>query len=394
MKPFLRAQTRELMSRLSERTGLIQIVIGPRQVGKTTAIAQVVTALKRKGFAATSSNADALASPPAVWISEQWNQARALARTGKPALLALDEVQKIPGWSELVKKEFDADQRLKASRRPRIAISGSSALLMEKGLTESLAGRFELLRFPHWSLQEESQAFGSGLKNYVALGGYPRRHELPDPDRFLAYVRDSIIESVLNKDILLLHPVDKPVLLRRLFEFACYHPAEIVSLQKMLGQLTDKGNVTTIAHYLDLLAKAFLISPLQKYSPEILRIRASSPKLIVMSQALISAVQNKAQKELEEDAEFYGRLAENAVGAHLIRSGLEVFYWRQRDEEIDFIARRGKDVLAIEVSVSPQKKAGDLKRAAHHCGIAKTLLVRPGETSLEEFLNSDPLAYL
>ena len=395
MKPFLRQGTRELLGRLSEPPRLPQILLGPRQVGKTTAIAQVIAALRRKGFSAVSASADALASPPGDWITEHWRKADAAAKSGKPTILAFDELQKIPGWSEIVKREFDAGQRRASSKRPRIIISGSSALLVERGLTESLAGRFELIRFPHWNLNEEFAAFGVGWKDHISLGGYPRLHDfLPDARRFFSYVRDSIIESVLSKDLLLLHPVDKPVLLRRLFEFSCRHPAEIVSLQKMLGQLTDKGNVTTLSHYLDLLAKAFLIAPLQKYSPEILRIRASSPKLIVLAPALVAAVQDKTPAEAMADPELYGRWAENAVGAHLLGSGLEVFYWRERDLELDFIAKKGVKAVAFEVSISQRKSGGEaLDRLARRCGASKAVLIGPAGVSLEEFLSSDPSAW-
>lgn len=393
MATYLRPGTRELSRRLAEPPRLPQILIGPRQVGKTTAISQVVAALKRTGFAAVSASADALAAPPREWIADHWRKANDLAKH-KPVVLAFDELQKIPGWSEIVKREFDANQRGKAQRRPRIVISGSSALLVEKGLTESLAGRFELIRFPHWGLEEESRAFGMSATDHIALGGYPRLHEfLPNAPRFLAYVRDSIVESVLSKDLLLLHPVDKPVLLRRIFEFACHHPAEIVSLQKMLGQLTDKGNVTTIAHYLDLLAKAFLIVPLQKFSPEILRIRSSSPKFVVMAQALIAAVQDKAPADIAKEPALYGRWAENAVGAHLLRAGLEVFYWRERDLEVDFIAKKGGKSLAIEVSVSPKKRGRELRRLAEKCGASKALLVGPEGVDLAKFLGADPAAW-
>jgi predicted AAA+ superfamily ATPase len=392
MKLYLRPMTRQLLERLREPQRLLQILVGPRQVGKTTAIAQAAQLLRRAGFSIVSANADALASPPRAWIAEHWRKAAALAKSGKPALLAFDELQKIPGWSEIVKKEFDAGQRLRPSQRPRVVISGSSALMVEKGLTESLAGRFELIRFPHWGLAEESGAFRVGLDRHVAFGGYPRLREFaPDGERFLEYVRDSIIEPVIGKDILLLHPVDKPVLLGRLFEFACHHPAEIVSLQKMLGQLTEQGNVTTIANYLDLLSKAFLISPLQKYSPEILRVRSSSPKLIVLAQALIAAVQGRTAADLTKDRERYGRWAKNAVGAHLLRSGFEVFYWRDRDEEIDFIARRRGTVCAIEVTVSAKKRgAAPLRRLATRLGISKTLVVGPGGVDLGDFLKTDP----
>lgn len=391
MKPYLRTMTHELLRRLEEPPRLLQILMGPRQVGKTTSIHQAAQRLRRKKFSIVSADADAVASPPAVWIARHWAAANALAKTGKPTLLAFDELQKIPGWSEIVKKEFDANQRLKPRLRPHVVISGSSALMVERGLTESLAGRFELIRFPHWSFGEQSAAFNLNLKGYITMGGYPRLSEFPqDAERFIGYVRDSVVEPVLSKDILLLHPVDKPVLLRRLFEFACYHPAEIVSLQKMLGQLTDKGNVTTIAHYLDLLAKAFLVVPLQKYSPEILRIRSSSPKLIVMSQALLAAIQGKSPVGSAEDRGIYGRWVENAVGAHLLRSGFEVFYWRERDDEIDFIARRKGVVIAIEVGVSDKKRGAPLVRLAERLGIKRTLIVGPSGTAIDQFLGNDP----
>lgn len=395
MKLYLRPMTGELLRRLGEPPRLLQILMGPRQVGKTTSIEQAAQRLRRKKFSIVSANADALASPPGEWIARHWAKANVLAKTGRPTLLAFDELQKIPGWSGIVKKEFDANQRLRPGLRPHVVISGSSALMMERGLSESLAGRFELIRFPHWSFCEQSSAFKLDLNGYVAMGGYPRLREFPrEAERFLDYVRDSIVEPVLSKDILLLHPVDKPVLLRRLFEFACCHPAEIVSLQKMLGQLTDKGNVTTIAHYLDLLAKAFLVVPLQKYSPEILRIRSSSPKLIVMAQALLAAVQGKTSAGLAKDRGLYGRWAENAVGAHLLRSGFEVFYWRERDDEIDFIARRQGVVLAVEVGISDKKRTAPLARLAGKSGITRTLIVGPGGVGIGEFLGGDPSVWI
>ncbi len=390
MKTYWRSSAKELLGRLMEPAGLLQIIIGPRQVGKTTALTQILTRLKRKGASSILASADALSSPPGEWISQQWNKARGFAKE-RFSVLAFDELQKIPGWSEIVKREFDADARLNPQRRPRIVISGSSALMIEKGLMESLAGRFEIIRFPHWNLAEESRAFGISLSDHIALGGYPRLHDfLPDVPRFLSYVADSIIESVLNKDLLLLHPVEKPALLRRLFDFSCHHPAEIVSLQKMLGQLTDKGNVTTLAHYLDLLSKAFLIVPIQKYSPEILRVRSSSPKLVVMAQALLAAIQRKTPAALLRDPALYGRWAENAVGAHLIKAGLDVFYWRDRDLEIDFVAKKGSDSLAVEVGVSMKKRSGEIKALARRCGANKAMLVGPRGVTLEEFLKTDP----
>ncbi|MBI4669992.1 MAG: ATP-binding protein [Elusimicrobia bacterium] len=394
MAIYLRKQTKELIKRLQEPVGLIEAVIGPRQVGKTTALYQ---AIKKLGFKTVFAAADAPAPPPLAWIQNHWKRARKLAQRGRPALAAFDEIQKIPGWSEIVKKEFDADQKLPPKRRCMVIVAGSSALMMERGLTESLAGRFELVRFPHWDWPEEQQAFGIDLATHISMGGYPKLREfLPNEARFREYVKNAIIESVLSKDILLLHPVEKPALLRRLFEFACYHPAEIVSLQKMLGQLTDKGNVTTIAHYLDLLAKAFLVTGLQKYSAEILRVRGSSPKFIVQAPALLAAIQDQDRTALRAAPNVFGRWVENAAGAHLVRSGLDVFYWRERDLEVDFVARKGSEIIAIEIGTSPKKRApNSLKIFAARHKVKKILLIGagPGQISLDRFLGSDPLQW-
>ncbi len=332
----------------------MQIITGPRQVGKTTAIRQILESLEKESFSTVSASADALASPPSVWISEYWDKADAIAGTGKPVVLAFDELQKIPGWSDIVKARFELNNQRPPKSRPRVILSGSSALMIERGLTESLAGRFELIRFPHWDFQEMKEAFGTNMQKYIAMGGYPRLSEFQsEAERFLEYIRDSVIEPVLSKDILLLHPVNKPALLRRLFEFSCHHCAEIVSLQKMLGQLTDKGNVTIIADYLHLMEKAFLVVSLQKYSPEILRIRSSSPKLIVLSQALVSAVRNITPGEISDNPELFGRIVENAVGAALFRltarTGGELFYWRDRNDEVDYIIKSGRKLIAVEV---------------------------------------------
>jgi hypothetical protein len=391
---YLRPQTRTLLGRLEGPPGLAQILLGPRQVGKTTAITQIVGALRRRGFRAVVADADALASPPVEWVAQAFREALAAAAEGRPTLLAFDELQKIPRWNEIVKRDLDALERLPAARRPRVVVSGSSALLVERGLTESLAGRFEVIRFPHWGLAEERRLFRADVETHVCLGGYPRlRDFLPDHERYLQYVRDAIVEPVLSRDLLLLHPVDKPVLLRRLFEFACHHPAEIVALQKMLGQLTDRGNVTTIAHYLTLLERAFLVAPLQKFSPEILRVRASSPKLIVLAQALVAGVQGRVPADVVADPALYGRYLENAVGAHLVAAGLEVFYWRDRDLEVDFVVQRRGRAVAVEVGGSPRKRPERAVAAARRLGIP-CLVVGPAGVPAERFLGTDPAALL
>lgn len=327
----------------------IQVISGPRQVGKTTFAQQLKDNWHGPSLYAA---ADKPATPQASWIEEHWNATRAMASGKKPALLILDEVQKITGWSETVKKLVDEDTW--HSRKVRVLILGSSALLVQRGLTESLAGRFELHRFPHWSFTECRECFTSTLEDYLIYGGYPGAVPLKENyARWGKYVRDSIIETVVGKDVLLMSPVQKPALLRQVLGVACAHPAQIMSYQKMMGQLSDAGNTTTIAHYLHLLSAAYILSTLQRWSGNKLRLRGSIPKLILRDNSLANAMTlPSGGGELRSPA-WRGRLVENAVGAALVtlaeQNGGELFYWRERDLEVDYIFKSGMKLLAIEV---------------------------------------------
>ncbi len=281
-------------------------------------------------------------------------------RKGKVgALLVLDEVQKVTGWSEVVKRLWDGDTRNKLSLK--VLLLGSAPLLIQRGLTESLAGRFEIIPVPHWSYAEMREAFGWDLDRYVYFGGYPGAADLiADWQRWSRYIIDSLIETTLSRDILLLTRVDKPALLRRLFQLGCTFSGQILSYQKMIGQLQDAGNTTTLAHYLELLTGAGMLTGLQKFASHQVRERSSSPKLQVLNTALISAQTRLTFDEARKDREFWGRLAESTVGAHLINSaagtGIELFYWRERGREVDFILRSGKTVVAIEVKSGSRKE--------------------------------------
>ncbi len=266
--------------------------------------------------------------------------------------MVLDEVQKIPRWSEITKRLVDEDKR--RNRKLRVVLLGSSALLMQRGLSESLAGRFELHRHPHWSFAECREYFHLRLEEYIYFGGYPGALALrKDEARWAKFVRDSLIESVLSKDVLLISPVEKPALLRQLFGLATAHPAQIVSYQKMLGTLQDAGNTTTVASYLRLLSHAFLMLPLERFSGSRIKQRGSTPKIIVLDNALVTAMAGGSFKAAKKDPSLWGRLVENAVGAQLYWStqedGGELMYWRDRQEEVDFVIAQGRHTTAVEV---------------------------------------------
>ncbi|MGH7646318.1 MAG: ATP-binding protein, partial [Gemmatimonadales bacterium] len=327
-QPFRRPQAAELARRLAERRRFIQVVAGARQVGKTTLVQQVTEAA---GLPLRHASADEPTLRGAEWIAQQWQAAR-LAAGRRGAILVLDEVQKAVNWAESVKRLWDEDTR---ERRPlKVVLLGSAPLLVQRGLTESLAGRFEVLHLPHWSLTEMRAAFDCSLEEYIYFGGYPGAASLVrEPARWRRYILDALIETTIARDVLLLTRVDKPALLRRLFELGCRYSGQVLSYTKMLGQLHDAGNTTTLAHYLELLDGAGLVTGLAKYSGRAVRQRGSSPKLQVLNTALMSAQSGLSFDEARADREPWERLVESAVGAHLANAAAadecELFYWRE-----------------------------------------------------------------
>ena len=356
---YARPYAAELARRLRETRRFIQVVAGPRQVGKTTLVRQVFDA---SGARVVYASADEPTLRGREWVEQQWNAARLAAReageTG--AVLALDEIQKAPNWPETVKRLWDEDT---ARRVPlQVVLLGSAPLLVQKGLSESLAGRFEVLHLPHWTFVEMRDAFGWTLDQYLFFGGYPGAAALVgEPERWARYVKDSLIETTISRDVLLLTRVDKPALLRRLFELACAYSGQVLSYQKMMGQLQDAGNTTTLAHYLDVLAGAGMVTALQKYAGDRARQRGSSPKLQVLNTALMTAQSGLTPKEARDDHEFWGRLVESAVGAQLANAAAagecELFYWREGNMEVDFVVKSGKAVTAIEVKSGRRRDA-------------------------------------
>ena len=367
----------------------MQVLAGPRQSGKTTLARQLLETIDLPSHLAS---ADEPTLRDAGWLAEQWEIGRTRARQARRgAVLILDEIQKVDGWNERVKRLWDEDT---ASGLPlRVMLLGSAPLLVQRGLTESLAGRFELIRVWHWSYREMREAFGWDLDRYLVFGGYPGAARLiRDEGRWAAYVRDALIETTLSRDVLLLTRVDKPALLRHVFRLACELSAQIVSYQKLLGQLQDAGNTTTLAHYLELLAGAGMAVALQKHSGSRIRVRGSIPKLLVLNTGLMTAVTGKGSAEAKADAQHRGRLVETAVGAHLLSEPtLEVTYWRERDREVDYVVRRGREITAIEVASGRAKSTlPGVDRFMRTFGNARALLVGAGGMPLEEFLLTPP----
>jgi predicted AAA+ superfamily ATPase len=386
---YIRPQAAILAGRLKEPRRFLQAVVGPRQVGKTTLVQQVIGA---SGLPARYASADEPTLRGPQWIEQQWDAARleALDAGRRGAILVLDEVYKIPGWSESVKRLWDEDTR--AHRSLKVILLGSAPLLMQQGMTESLAGRFEVVRLPHWSLAEMRDAFGWSLDEYLFYGGYPGAAPLIHaPARWSRYVLDSLIETTIARDVLLLSRVDKPALLRRLFQLGCSYSGQILSFTKMVGQLQDAGNTVTLAHYLELLAAAGMLTGLQKYAGETVRQRGSSPKLQVLNNALMTSQSGLNLREARADPEYWGRVVESAVGAHLANAAAvgvcQLFYWRERNREVDFVTRAGRTLVAIEVKSgrSPHAQPG-LGAFAETFKPQRSLLVGGDGIAIEEFL--------
>ena len=370
----------------------MQVVLGPRQVGKTTLVGQVLRAIDLPHL---SVSADGVGAGSPAWLEQQWEAARLMkVASGAPAfLLVVDEIQKIPNWSETVKRNWDADTR--AGMEIRVVLLGSSRILIQDGLTESLAGRFETIFMGHWSFSEMQSAFDLDLDRYVWFGGYPGAASLMhDEPRWKAYVRDALIETSITKDILMMTRVDKPVLMRRLFELGCLFSSQILSFNKMLGQLQDARNTVTLSNYLHLLDMAGLLCGIEKYAAQLIRQRSSSPKFQVHNTAIIAAQRHETLPKARTDSALWGRCVESAVGAHLINDalggGYRVSYWRERNAEIDFVMERAGEVIAIEVKSNHEAETPGMKAFRNKFRPTRVLLVGAAGLPLDEFLKIRP----
>jgi predicted AAA+ superfamily ATPase len=378
--------------RLKEPRRFIQVLMGPRQVGKTTLISQVLKQGKEPYFFVS---ADGVPNSDSVWVQEQWEAARLKWKQSgaKAFIFVIDEIQKIDKWSEVVKKLWDEDSR--EGIEIKVILLGSSRLLLQQGLTESLAGRFESTYLGHWSFTEMHDAFGWDVAQFVWFGGYPGSAELiADEIRWKKYVSDSLIETSISKDILMLARVDKPALMRRLFELGCLYSGQILSYTKVLGQLLDAGNTTTLSHYLNLLDTAGLLAGLEKYSTNEIRIRASSPKFQVHNTALISAQHNETLEEIRDHPEHWGRMVESGVGAHLLNHSLtesfKLHYWRHRNEEIDFVMEKRGKIIGLEIKSGGTHKISGMEAFKKEFNPYKIFLIGDSGLPWQEFLRINP----
>lgn len=397
---YTRKQFYTLRERLLEPRKFIQVLAGPRQVGKSTLVNQVLAQVSIPHHIEV---ADAVDPKDSDWIRRVWESARTtmILRKLEEYLLVIDEVQKIENWSEMVKREWDADSR--AHVNLKVVLLGSSRLLLRKGLTESLAGRFELIRMPHWSLQEMRDAFGVTLDEYIYFGGYPGPvHMIKDERRWRKYIKDSLVAPAIEKDVIMTSNIYKPALMKQLFELGCSYSAEILSLTKMMGQLQDVGNVTTLAGYLEILDQCALLTGLRKYANDEARKRGSIPKYQVYNNALLTAYKGRGFVADRTDTKVWGRWVESAVGAHLLSMAdeleYEVYYWREpsrnkekidKDNEIDFIIARDGEVTAIEVKSGRRGMNSGLPTFVETFHPKRSFVVGTGGVSLEDFLNSE-----
>ncbi len=309
----------------------------------------------------------------------------------------IDEVQNLDNWSEVVKREWDEDTRHEVNLK--VVLLGSSRLLLKRGLTESLAGCFELIRLGHWSYQEMKDAFGLSLDEYIYFGGYPGAATLiKDEKRWRKYIKDALVAPAIEKDVLMTSNIYKPALMKQLFELGCSYSAEMLSLTKLLGQLQDAGNVTTLASYLEILDQCALLTGLQKYANDEARKRSSIPKYQVYNNALLTAYKGRSFEMDRTDARLWGRWVESAVGAHLLAMadevGFEVYYWREADSskkthEVDFILVNNGEVIAIEVKSGRRTMNSGLPAFVEMFHPKKSFVVGSGGILLEDFLSAD-----
>ena len=392
---FERHHLQTLIKRMQEPRRFLQVIMGPRQVGKTTLVTQLTAQVK---IAYHFVSADAIAAGNKIWLEQQWETARIklVQHETKEFLLVIDEIQKIDNWSETVKLLWDSDSRNNVNLK--VILLGSSRLLLQQGLTESLAGRFESTYMGHWSFDEMQQAFGWDVNQYVWFGGYPGSATLIDDDeRWKTYITESLIETSISKDILMLTRVDKPALMKRLFELGCLYSGQILSYTKVLGQLQDAGNTTTLSHYLKLLDTAGLLAGIEKYAPDVIRQRSSSPKFQVHNTALISAQRNNLFKNTLAKPDQWGRMVESAIGAHLINHSLtekfNLHYWRERNEEVDFVMERKGKVIGLEVKSGATGSTSAMTAFKNKYNPDKILLIGNAGLPWQDFLKLNPLSF-
>ena len=377
-----------LQSRLEEPApGRIQLLSGPRQVGKT----HLLLKLKRDiGSRVVFAAADTPTAAISGWWEAQWRAVEAIAAEGRQAVLIIDEIQYLSGWSRRLKAEYD--RVLREGLAIHVVVTGSSSLTLGKGTRETMAGRFEHLKLLHWPAAELVTQLGIARDDAINLavtrGTYPGAVPLlDDPLRWQTYVRESIVEPAIGRDILALETVRKPALLRQVFAIAAAHPCEIVSLQKLRARLEDRGALETISHYLQLLEQAYLVAGLKKYSKHELRQRAAPPKLVALNQGIIAALAAEPPASSDSGPLVPGFWVENACAALAWNSLQDVTYWREEPLEVDLVTSGSWGRWAIEVKTGgfgSRDLAGLLEFCRRNRNFRPLVLCRRGDESIAE----------
>lgn len=386
---YKRPQFAEVLERMNEPRKFIQVLAGPRQVGKSTLIDQVLEECTLPHYLY---NADGVDENDTDWIRRVWESARIQMDTRQQteAILVIDEIQKIKRWSEIVKREWDADTRNR--RQLKLFLLGSSRLMLRKGLTESLAGRFELIRLGHWTLQEMEDAFGLTLDEWIYYGGYPGSASLiKDMRRWRKYIKESLVAPAIEKDIIMTSNIYKPALMKQLFELGCSYSAELLSLTKALGQLQDAGNVTTLSSYLNILNQCNLLAGLQKYANDDARRYQSVPKFQVYNNALLTAYRGTTYDKDRIDPQIWGRWVESAVGGYLLGDaedgGYKVYYWRERSDEVDYIVASQGTAIALEVKSGRRGMNSGLPKFCENFHPKRALVIGTDGIPFKEFFH-------
>ncbi len=371
-----------LLTRLAEPApGRIQLVTGPRQVGKTTLLLDLAAERADRALYAAADAPEA--TLPGYW-ERFWADAEARAASGPLAVL-LDEVHLLPSWAAALKGQWD---RFGRRRIPiHIIATGSSALRVTHGSRESLAGRFERLAFAHWSAGALAATFrmadADAARQAVLFGTYPGASPLTgDEARWRAYVRDAIIDPAIGRDVLALGQVRRPALLRQVFAVAAGSPAAIVSLQKIQGQLAERGALETVSHYLGLLQEAYLVAALEKFATRATRRRAAPPKLVTLNNALISAVHPDGPPDEGREPARFGAWVENACLASAVNHGQRVTYWREEPLEVDAVIDGSWGRLAVEIKTSrfeSRDLAGLFEFCRRYPAYLPVVVTRPGD---------------
>lgn len=388
---YKRAEYQIIKSRLEANRKFLQVVMGARQIGKSTVVKQVLNDLT---IPFQFYSADNVPATNTAWISNCWAATRSLKESNGwySIVLVIDEIQKISNWSEAVKKEWDDDTF--HDRNIKVLLLGSSRVLLKKGLSESLAGRFEEIRMSHWNYKEMNDCFGFNLNQYIFYGGYPGAASLiNDSDRYEQYIQSAIIDATINKDILMDTPINKPALLKQTFELGAAYSGNLLSLTKLLGSLQDAGNTSTLAGYINRLNESGLLCGLQKYSIDMSRRKASIPKFQVYNNALKLVYNPLTFEQAIIDRKAWGHIFESSIGAYLVSQAFihrfDVFYWRERNDEVDFVLRKKNSLVAIEVKSNAEKRTDGLDKFNQMFKPTSSFIIGDGGISAEDFFSMD-----